>query len=229
MENNQFRITYNVDMVFCIDVTGSMTPVINLVKNNALNFYSDVMKAMQMKGKIINRMRIRIIAFRDYVADGEDAMLVTNFFNLPEQREEFSKSVNSLVAKGGGDEPEDGLEALAYAIKSPWDLEGMKKRHVIVVWTDASTHELGFGKTVSNYPKHMAPDFSSLTEWWGNEQMEGQMNQSAKRLILYAPDVPYWKQISDSWNQVIHFPSKAGEGVGEYDYSTIVNSIINSI
>ena len=37
-----YDITYNVDMVFVIDTTGSMRPVLDLVKNNALNFYNDV-------------------------------------------------------------------------------------------------------------------------------------------------------------------------------------------
>jgi hypothetical protein len=32
-------LKYAVDIVFCIDVTGSMTPIIDQVKNNALRFY----------------------------------------------------------------------------------------------------------------------------------------------------------------------------------------------
>ena len=42
-----FKMKYNVDMVFCIDDTGSMSPVISTVKNNALNFYSDVVRVMR--------------------------------------------------------------------------------------------------------------------------------------------------------------------------------------
>ncbi len=41
---------------------------------------------------------------------------------------------------------EDGLEALGYAMKSDWNNDGMKKRHVIVLWTDANTHPIGYGK-----------------------------------------------------------------------------------
>lgn len=80
-ENYLFK--YNVDMVFCIDATASMRPVINTVKNNALNFYNDVTAAMEKKGKHINEMRIRVIAFRDYLADGDAAMMVTDFFGFP--------------------------------------------------------------------------------------------------------------------------------------------------
>ena len=34
---NDYRMTYNVDIALCIDVTGSMRPILDTVKNNALN------------------------------------------------------------------------------------------------------------------------------------------------------------------------------------------------
>ena len=152
-------MNYNVDMVFCIDTTGSMYPVLNMVKQNALNFYNDVTKVMTEKAKKIHQLRVRVVAYRDYLADGNTAMRVTDFFNLPEQSAEFEQCVRSLEADGGGDEPEDGLEALAYAMKSRWDSSGMKNRHVIVVWTDASTHPLGYGSQAPNYPQNMGKKF----------------------------------------------------------------------
>ena len=35
---SNYQITYNVDMVFCIDCTGSMGNIIEMVKKNALNY-----------------------------------------------------------------------------------------------------------------------------------------------------------------------------------------------
>ncbi len=133
--SSNYKITYNVDMVFCIDATGSMRGIIDMVKNNALNFYNDVVNTMAEKGKTIDKLRIRLVIFRDYIADGDDAMLTSDFFVLPDQASDFEMCIRSVDAFGGGDDPEDGLEALGYAIKSKWDTEGMKKRHVIVVWT----------------------------------------------------------------------------------------------
>lgn len=227
--SNNYKITYNVDMVFCIDATGSMRGIIDMVKNNALNFYNDVVAAMRAKGKTINKLRIRLVIFRDYVADGEDAMLTSDFFVLPEQSSDFEMCIRSVEAFGGGDDPEDGLEALGYAIRSDWDTEGMKKRQVIVVWTDANTHELGYGRKMPNYPGNMAKDFSELTAWWGDCQNNGFIDQNAKRLLLFAPDEPYWSTISNSWDNVIHFPSVAGKGLGEFDYKQIIDSISNTI
>lgn len=224
-----YKISYTVDLVFCIDATGSMGNVIEMVKNNALHFYSDVTKAMAEKNKTIDKLRVRIVAFRDYIADGDDAMLVTDFFNLPEQTEDFERCVHSIEAFGGGDDPEDGLEALGYAIKSDWSTEGVKKRQVIVVWTDAQTHNIGYGKSAGNYPNGMAASFDELTSWWGDRQNNGFINQNAKRLLLFAPDGPAWSTISDVWDNVIHFPSNAGKGLEEFDYSEILASITNSI
>lgn len=221
---------YTVDMVFCIDATGSMedfsgsqVKIINLVKQNALNFYTDLNRAMEAKRKAVRQLRVRIVAFRDYLADGEQAMLVTDFFMLPQQAEQFEACVNSITAKGGGDAPEDGLEALAYAIKSKWTNETAKKRHVIVVWTDASTHELGYGKASPYYPKGMPQDMSELNDWWDD------MNENSKRLIMFAPEQPYWDYISRNWDNVVHYPSAAGNGLAEKSYGEILNAIANSV
>lgn len=226
--SNQLDMSYYVDMVFCIDVTGSMQPILDTVKKNALNFYADVATIMENKGKTISQLRVRVVAFRDYLADDEP-MLVTDFFYFPEQAAQFRDCISSLRATGGGDVPEDGLEALAYAMKTKWTTEGMKTRQIIAVWTDAPTHEIGHGSASPNYPKSLPKSFEELTEWWGYGQTPGYMDANAKRLVLFAPDEAYWSTITDSWDNVVHFPSKGGEGLEEVDYGTIVNMIANSI
>ncbi|MBR6107131.1 MAG: VWA domain-containing protein [Oscillospiraceae bacterium] len=226
---SNFKATYHVDLVFVIDATGSMTDLIDLVKTNALNFYPDLMRVMEEKKKVIDSLRIKVVAFRDYIEDREDAMLRTNFFTLPEDDMVFRDTVNSIEAFGGGDEPEDGLEALAFAIRSKWSDGGVKRRQIIVVWSDASTHPLGYARGASNYPKSMAVSFDELTKWWGDRRDGGYMEDNAKRLIMYTPDVPGWSDITKTWNNVIHFMSEAGRGLEEADYHQIINAIANSI
>lgn len=226
---SNYKITYNVDMVFCIDCTGSMSDIIELVKSNALNFYRDVTDAMNKKHKYISQLRVRVVAFRDYIADGDEAMLVTDFFRLPEEAAEFEACVRSLRADGGGDEPEDALEAIAYAIRSKWDNEGMKRRQVIVVWTDATTHPIGYARNCPNYPAGMAQSMQELSQWWGDKQTKGFIDSNAKRLLLYAPDTPDWNIIAQNWDNVLHFPSEAGNGLSEFEYSEIIDTITNTI
>ena len=112
-------LTYAVDIVFCIDATGSMTPIIDQVKANALRFYDDVQSNLTAKGKNVDQLRVRVIGFRDFAADGAAALDESPFFTLPDEQADFSAFVNGLVAEGGGDAPESGLEAVALAIDSP--------------------------------------------------------------------------------------------------------------
>lgn len=227
--NYKTKMMYEVDLVFCIDATMSMDHILDTVKNNALNFYQDFTNVMTEKGKKVSQLRIRVVAFRDYYYDREKAMLITNFFNLPERAKDFEACIRSIIPDGGGDDPEDGLEALAYAMKSDWSNGSSKKRHVIVVWSDEGTHELGFGKSAPNYPKGMPENFDDLTQWWGSKRNPGLMDENAKRLLIFAPDKPGWTNIRDNWNNVIHVETEAGTGLRECEYSEILDVICNSI
>lgn len=217
-------LKYNVDIVFCIDVTGSMGGILDTVKANALRFYPDLQNELSEKDKSVDSLRIRVIAFRDFEADGSDAIEELPFVRIPEEDGRFSSFVSSLRPMGGGDEPENGLEAIAMAIKSDWDKGGDKQRHLVVVWSDASTHPL---EMPSSYkPSGMPADFNELTDWWDGQSF---MSSTAKRLILFTPDAMAWTDIATHWESVIHVPSKAGMGLADVDYKTILSTIVNSI
>ena len=130
--------TYNVDIVMCIDCTGSMQGLIDTVKQNALKLYLDLQTYGKTKDKYIEQLRVKVISFRDFYADGAKAIEESAFFNIPEEEEKFKATIDRLEVSGEGDETANGLEALALAIKSSWTKEGFRKRHVIVLWTDAS-------------------------------------------------------------------------------------------
>ena len=220
-------LSYAVDIVFCVDVTGSMTPIIDQVKNNALQFYDDVQKNLTEKGKNVDQLRVRVLAFRDFKADGAAALQESPFYTLPADRAGFSDFVNGLLAEGGGDAPESGLEAVALAINSSWTATGDRRRQVIVIWTDQPAQPLDPSVLPADLSSRVPKDFSALTDLWENEQ--GPMGSSSKRLILFAPDGPGWSDISGVWENVVHHPSQAGGGLSEVDYGTIVDSIGNSV
>lgn len=228
--NYRNKMTYEVDLVFCIDATMSMDPILDKVKSNAINFYQDFQNIMNEKGKKVNQLRIRVVAFRDYYYDKGKAMMATNFFTLPDMAKDFEACIRSIQPDGGGDDPEDGLEALAYAMKSNWCNGSAKKRHVIVVWSDDATHDLGFGKSVPEYPKGMPADFNELTEWWGSKRKPGLMDENAKRLLIFAPDKASWNTIRDNWNNVIHaITDDSDVGLSKVEYTEILDAICNSI
>ena len=179
------------------------------------------------KGKNVSQLRVRVIAFRDFAADGDSALEESPFYELPDDRTGFSEFVNGLIAQGGGDAAESGLEAVALAIDSPWTRVGDRRRQVIVVWTDQPTHTLDASVLPADLASRIPADFSALTDRWEDEQ--GLMGSSSKRLILFAPDGPGWSDISSVWENVVHNPSQAGGGLSEVDYGTIIDSIGNSV
>ena len=220
-------LRYAVDIVFCIDVTGSMNPILDAVKQNALRFYDDVQANLTAKGKNVDQLRVRVVAFRDFHVNTENALVESSFFPLPEERTAFDRFINELVAEGGGDAPESGLEAVALAINSPWTSAGDRRRQVIVVWTDQPAHPLDTTVLPPDLAGSVPADFSALTDSW--EDAQGVLGPSSKRLILFAPDGPGWSDISANWENVVHHPSQAGGGLSEVDYGTIIDSIGNSV
>lgn len=220
-------LKYTVDIVMCIDSTGSMAPIIEQVKAHALGFYEDLMKVMEAKGKLIDVLRLKVISYRDYYYDGDESMHSSDFFELPQDSDKFKSFVDNIKAEGGGYEPECGLEAVALAMKSDWNTTGDKKRQIIVVWTDASTHPLekDEGSKPNNYPTDIPKNFDELTDLW-----DGQfMSTAAKRLIVYSPDAYAWTDMANHWENTIQYPSKAGDGLSEIDYQTILDAIASSV
>lgn len=214
---------YNVDIVMCIDATGSMASIIEDVKRNALSFYQKFVDEMEAKSKSVQQLRIKVIAFRDYGVDSEP-MVESKFFVLDEESGEFHDFVNAIEASGGGDEPENSLEALALAINSDWVKTGSVRRHVIIMYSDASALKLGEQSGKPGYPSGMPADLAELREWWEGQKME----KRAKRLLIFAPDVEPWSDMVD-WSNTFHTASKAGSGCDDTDIATCIHMLVNSI
>jgi len=223
-------LQYNVDLVMVIDLTGSMGHIISAVRAAAINFQEQLFLRLAERGKAVSQLRVRVVGFRDMFAD-QECFIESKFFELPNEKEDFSLFVNSLKAKGGGgDGPESGLEALSLAIHSDWTKQGDRRRHVVVVWSDAKPHPLGVRQSsiVGDFGSRICRSFDDLTDAWETGQDSG-LDKNSRRLVLYAPDTSEWQTISESWSQVIHFPSKAGQGLREFEMNSILDGLANSV
>jgi len=210
----------------------SMQPVLGNVTSSALSFHDKLKAVMAEKGKSISQLRVKVIAFRDFGDRADDAIEETGFLNLPDETVEYQDFVQKLEARGGGDAPESGLEALALAIRAPWERGLDRRRHVIVVFTDAPAHKLGSAAATAGryYPQSIAGSENDLFEEWGYQSSQAAvMENSAKRLLLFAPDAEPWNEIADNWNNTIFFPSQAGEGLNEWEMDEIIQTISNSL
>lgn len=216
-----------LDLVCCVDLSANMSEHIDRVKQQIKVIAYDIKKDRENKGGYIKTLRVRLIGFRDYLSEGKNAVLVTDFYELPSEEKNLFSVIDGIHVSGGSGQFKCGLEALVFAMKSKWNNDGDIKRHVIIVWTNGNTRKLGLN--CDGYPKNMPGNFSALTEMWnGGIQNGGVMDDNAKRLIIYAPNVPYWSTISENWDNVIHFPSEAGIGIDELTYREIVSSLFSS-
>ena len=218
---------YNVDIVMCIDATGSMGDVIETVKANALTFHEQFQAVMEENDKYVDTLRIKVIVFRDYGRDGDGAMAESEFFTLPEQSADFSAYVNAIEARGGGDIPENALEAIALALKSDWTTAPGKKRHVVLMFTDAPALPLGARKDSPNYPADMPADLGALGAMWEGDDQESisSYNVTAGRMVVFAPNAEPWTEMQ-FWNRYWHTPSKAGEGCSDVDMTAVMDILV---
>ncbi len=218
-------LEYNVDIVMCIDATGSMASIIDEVKSNALSFYQKFVAEMNAQDppKAVAQLRVKVIAFRDYGVDTQP-MVESPFFVLDEDNDAFHNFVDGIEASGGGDEPENSLEALALAMKSDWVRTGAVRRHVIIMYTDASALPLGTRSGSASYPSDMPKDLSELRDLWEGQIME----KRAKRLLVFAPDMEPWSDMVD-WTNTFHTASKAGSGCDDTDIETCIHLLVKSI
>ena len=172
----------------------------------------------------IDVLRVRVIAFRDYGVDSVP-MKSTTFFTIPAEHHAFESYISRLHAEGGQevtsnhlDAPSSGLEALALAMQSNWTYEGTyRRRHIIIVWTDTTAHPLEKSGEPTSYLSGMPSNFDDLTDMW-----EGQQTVARAGLVLFTPECSPWSDIGTNWEATVWYPSKAGEGLDEFDLYTII-------
>ncbi len=124
-----------VDIVFVLDVTESMQPYIDAVKQNVIAFAQDLAAN--------NRdYRLGLVTFEDYVISAYPDCNCSYRDKLTSNVQEFTQWVGSLHAGGGGDIPEDQLDALAYAAKLPFRPEAQA---IVILISDAPCHKRGDG------------------------------------------------------------------------------------
>jgi hypothetical protein len=225
-------LQYAVDIVLCIDSTLSMSPILENVKRSALSFPSRLADEMATKGRGISSLRLKVIAFRDFGDRADDAIVESPFLDIPDDIDTFSTTVRRLAPDGGGDLAESGLEALALAMASNWEKGLDRRRHVIVMFTDAPAHRLGDPSqtNVPTYPRSIPSSMDELFVQWGHGQShDALMENSAKRLLIFAPEDYPWNDIADDWNNTLFFPSTAGEGLEEWEMDEIIATIAGSL
>src|SRR5271156_753356 len=102
-----------VDIVFVLDITESMQPYIDAVKQNVISFAQDLAANSR-------DYRLGLVTFEDYVVSAYPDCNCAYRNSFTSDVKQFTDWVGTLHAGGGGDIPEDQLDALSYAAKFPF-------------------------------------------------------------------------------------------------------------
>lgn len=216
----------NVDIVFCIDGTGSMTPCIDNVKRNALKFHDDLVEAVKADGSMVTGVRVKVIMFRDYKSD-DDAMVISPFFELPTDEEEFAHYLAGITAHGGCGEDANGLEAMYFAMKSDW-VTGPRDRQVIVTFADTDAINIGRRSDYPGYPTELR-DKRDFFDTWECVSQTGSLRDRLKRAVIFAPAGSNYEDLSQQMPRSIFKSVDPGRGMADIDFASIVKTISASV
>ncbi len=168
-----------VDIVFVLDVTESMQPYIDAVKQNIIQFAQDLAAN--------NRdYRLGLVTFEDYVISQYPDCNCEYRNSMTSDVQKFTGWVGTLHAGGGGDIPEDQLDALAYAASFPFRPEAQA---IVILVTDAPAHKAGDGPDRvgdSAYQQHHPDPNADVTEQTG-DKVAALMQKNGITLYAVAP------------------------------------------
>ena len=99
-EKDGLMLNTNVDIVFVIDATESMQPLIDKVKSLTLSFREELEKGLEKNKRKISGLRMKVIVFRDYYVDDAYALEESRFFILPEEKQVHINPLSCIDQQG---------------------------------------------------------------------------------------------------------------------------------
>ena len=185
----QTRTRGVADIVFLIDISGSMSPIIDSLKRNIELFIDSLNAGEGNNVSPVRDWRAKAVGFRDFEHDPEpyvDNPFVRDVAALKAQ-------LSALRAEGGEDEPESLLDALFKIANMGQTERGAQAddpgkwryrsdaARVVIVFTDASFKE---SMTI---PEARGGGIADVTNAMVNNRII---------LSLFAPDMPGYDQLS---------------------------------
>lgn len=226
---NSLRKDRDVDIVLCIDATSSMGPCIENVRNNAKMFYKNLTDKLKSEYQSeVSSFRVQVIVFRDFECDS-DAIIKSEFFELPSDTLRFEKFLNGIVPMGGGDYKESGIEAIYTAVNTSWCAVKDADRQIIVLFTDSDGIDFGEKKDHPGYTE-ICSEKDFMKAWACISDNSGRLRKRCRRLVMFAPpESIYEKKLYRSLENSIWCPVTPLKGMADISFEAITKLICASI
>ncbi len=119
----------NVDLLFIVDITGSMSGFIRQAKEKMQKILNDLTEKFKID------LQVGLSLYRDHPSQGDD--FVTAIFDL-RSVDEIKSMIDLIVVGGGGDEPEAVIDGIIDGVSSmKWRDDS---RRIAFLIGDASAH-----------------------------------------------------------------------------------------
>lgn len=140
-----------IDVMFCIDTTGSMEPFIDQARESAIAI-ADTLRERA------SSVRVGVVEYRDE----EDDFRARVALPLTTDEAAFQEALDELVADGGGDDPESVYSGVMLALAQPWEPDAVRSL-VVLGDAEAKDPEPGTGFTQAAVTAAMR-DLDAMTE-----------------------------------------------------------------
>ena len=211
-----------VECVFCIDCSAGMAPHMEAVKRLVKDLIPESLKGWAWGNTVIRGHCAKIIMFRNYETDGEDAISESRWFDLvSDDAKQFEACLNSLQASGGAD-TSNGLEALFYAMTTDWNALSDRGRQIIILFSNTDAVPLGAHAHLRSYPTDMVDTEGLLVTWFGAcpeflDPGDFKLKERLKRMLLYAPAGTIYEFMMCEYNRCRFEPIQCDSGFNDID------------
>jgi len=190
---------YTVDVVFVIDLSGSMEDEKKTISNNIPIFYSLLKKEMILLQKDPEIIRLKLMDF-----DCNSSQ----FYYVPDELSTFNSSISNFLS---GSSSSSGLDALVGALNSNWQTVGLKKRRIIILFTDDSS-DFGSCSTSTLIKNH-----NQLKNKWDALQPN-------TYLVMFIDP-----NNANGYNQIKPWTNVSSFDIGSYNFNRIIEEIVKRL
>lgn len=121
----------DIDIVVCIDTTGSMRPHIQFLRERLI-------PSIRSELERFTKFRIGLVLYRDYMEE-----YLTRVYPFRNDWDSFARDLRAITVSGGGDIPEAVIEGL-WAAANNFDFQSADR--LIILIGDAPAHEIPRGR-----------------------------------------------------------------------------------
>lgn len=201
-----------VDIIFLLDVTGSMGPAIVELGKNMMNFINNI------DPNTVKDYKVKLVSFGDFELDDEDIKFDISRAYTDDPAElykQFEDVIELIKKKGGKDIPEHSLDALYKTIQDGFTADWSERTRVVVLFTDAISKEM-LKDTIGGID---LPNDDKI------QMLADMVNDNRVRTYIYAPMDDNMSKLSNltteylSYNAIDQNGLKATDALEKLDFT----------